>query len=128
MRGQVEGGEVCLFQATTYLICSVICMNRDVIHAHFLAIRPVRRECPATPVGASQVSQLLYRSSALPKLTQVSHVPLTPLYRRPETDRLFLIFQFLSPIPSISRTEVLCVREGAVKSPTTATELLRVLH
>lgn len=66
-----------------------------------------------------------------PKLTQVSMrgcLPLTPPQRRPETHGSFLIFRFLSPTPSTSRTEVLHVREGAVKSPTTAAELLRVLH
>lgn len=89
--GQVEGREVCLFQATTYLICLVICMNRDVIHTHFLAIRPVRRECPVTPGRATQVSQLLYHSSALPKLMQ-GCLPLTPPYRRPEMHGPFLIF------------------------------------
>lgn len=76
--GQVEGGDVYLFQASTYLISSVICMNRDVIHLHFLAARPVRRECPVTPFGAPQVSQVHYRSSALPKLTQASHGKLSP--------------------------------------------------
>lgn len=56
-------GEVCSFPATVYLICSVICMNRDVIHTHFLAVRPVRRECPAIPVGDPQ---LLYQSKLTP--------------------------------------------------------------
>lgn len=65
----MEGGEVCLFQATTYLICSATCVNGDVIHTHFL-----------TPVGAPQVNQLLYRSSALPKLTQIPHARLPPAH------------------------------------------------